>query len=251
MARELMGGRVMVRGQFEGGSLRLASTVVFLALSSASVEAASWDRQRRDAEELIVAGRAGEAAEIVRAAFEQALEDFESSRNTRTFGQGLLLRARIAASEGRYEDAAWDVQAASFFDADALQTEFEAWGEAGRFLRDVLDDQANRGRQAATATTAGITGAELLSMGRSATPPRLRRVCMDYEIEIEHLIDRDGRVKAPARLAGRQIPADIWFVALENLRQQKFQPAASGGEYVAFRSSTSLRFSSTAQGCKR
>jgi hypothetical protein len=115
----------------------------------------------------------------------------------------------------------------------------------------VLDEQGERNREAVNAETLGVVGPELLDMGRSITPARLRRLCVDEEIEIEHLIDRDGRVKAPTRTTQRNVTADLWFVALENLHRRRFQPASRNGEAVAFRSSTSLRFSSMAQGCRK
>ena len=234
--------------------IRYRTVVGWAALALLAVApsfGASWDRQRRDIEEWIAAGRGAEANAALQQAFDQAIEDFESSRNGRIFAQGLMLRARLGAAEGRYDDAVWDVQAATFFDAEIASFDFSVWGEAGRFVRDVLDEQGERNREAVTAATPGVVGPELLDMGRSITPPRLRRLCVDEEIEIEHLIDRDGRVKGPTRTTQRNVTADLWFVALENLHRRRFQPASRNGEAVAFRSSTSLRFSSMAQGCRK
>lgn len=234
-----------------GTRSRLGWAAAALLLLAMPIHGASWDRQRRDIGDWIASGRGAEATVALQQAFDQAIEDFEGNRNGRVFSQGLMLRARLAAVEGRYEDAVWDFQAASFFDADLALYDFSSWGESGRFVRDVLDEAANRSRDAATAATPGVVGPELLDMGRSVTPPRLRRLCVDEEIEIEHLIDRDGRVKSPVKVTARSVPADLWFVALENLHRRRFQPASRGGEAVAFRSSTSLRFSSMAQGCRR
>ena len=181
------------------------------------------ERARRDGRYETVMAAAGALAEDMA----QRLPAGEAGR--RALALTLTYHAIGAVMMKRPDDALWSWQIAQNLNP-ALRTAPipKSYGDAGAWLAarrlrqpGVFDGAVDAPSQAAVPSVAPSTA---LSEGGE-------REGLEDALEIEAVIDREGRVQAPVVVGGGESPGQV-YSALSNLREWRFEPAREAGEPV-------------------
>ncbi|HEX9945878.1 MAG TPA: energy transducer TonB [Thermoanaerobaculia bacterium] len=152
------------------------------------------------------------------------------------------LRAIAEAGLGRKDDAAWHWDTALNLFPDIGKTDVSPYGPAAeelrfRTLRDPEAEEAVRNRLEALRAVWGAEGKEvvpprILKQPRPHFPKALAALGTNGILVVEVIIGEDGRVRAPLVLDLQGGGPAMKYVALDSLREWRFEPAKLDGKAV-------------------
>ncbi len=155
---------------------------------------------------------------------------FPASPAGRVMVASALAQQAVAEAEsGQREDALWHWQVAQNLNPGLGEASLaEAFGEAGAWLETHRLRVPGTLDAAPTPADAEVTPPAPLSVPYPEVPPELRSAWTSDSLDIEVVVDSDGRVRSPVVLGGGELPGKILF-GLGTLRQWRFRPALADG----------------------
>lgn len=236
-------------------SARLLPLVLLLAAGLAATAAEGgrgakgWDEQLERVTAAIEEGRYGPARSSARALVEEmarlldeASRRGDEAQDREIFGIALSRLALAEAGLGQEDDAVWHWWVAQSFHPGLADADLARHGAPGSLLERRLAAEraaALGGKQAPVPVNASPPYRD--AEGREIRPPRKLEARLDPRIslpkrrgqvvEMQMVIDREGRLVEPKLLAYRSPGAAFW--AAESVRRWRFAPAELAGEPFA------------------
>jgi TonB family protein len=215
----------------------LAAFLIVAALGAPARAAgpfAAWNRDLQKAIHDLETGSSKEAAKILDRLLQVYVQEAgPTGANERNLGTLLLYRAIAEQDLGRIEDARWDLDLAKNFLPGIAEFDLGRFGAAGTEIHDYARTEPDLPEATPDPAPAG----------QEVTPPRVKKhVRPNYtfggrvfktqgELEVEVVIDKQGRVSHPKVIRKLSNPA-LSYAALEALRRWEFEPATLDGRPV-------------------
>ncbi len=196
-----------------------------------------WRSGFEQIERDLAAGRWPEAAGAAGALANRMARLFPASREGRALVATALTMQAIAEVEaGRRDDALWHWQVAQNVDPELRRASLDTLGEAGAWLEahrlrapGTLDGEPPAGAVAPEARQRDeVTPPAPLSVPIPEPPRELGLAWASDRLEIEVVVDVEGRVRSPVLLRGGKLPGKVYF-GLAALEQWRFRPALAAG----------------------
>lgn len=165
-----------------------------------------------------------------------------------------VFRAIAEAELGHQEEAEWFWDSALNLFPDVAKTDLSPYGEKALALRQrtlrALEQKTPAETQAGTEKEGGYT-----FVGKSIERPRIvRQIRPEYPkalallgseglVLVSSVIGEDGRPRQPVLLSAKGSGAGMRYVALDTIRQWRFEPAKLEGKPVAVNYVLTINFS--------
>lgn len=206
--------------------------------ASADRRAASWEEQVQQVSASLEEGQYQQALSAARALVEEMARRSDDGKGRELFGSALANLALAEAGTGEVDEAVWHWSIALAFQPSLAEVDLTGYGEPGELLRRRLAEER--------AVAIDIGNPEPVSekpppgdaKGQQTRPPRKLRARMDPRmslpkrrgqvVQMQMIIDRDGRLLQPKLLSYSSAGAAFW--AAESVRRWRFAPAERAGE---------------------
>jgi len=189
-----------------------------------------WDERLAKIESRLAAGDWNERG--ARKLIGKMVEDFAGfEADPATLARAAALLAIAEAGGGRREEATWHWHAAAALDPAAIRLDLSPYGDAGRFLAEIEPrrDGVLSKRYAAQSGAALRSAMPVERSDRTRfDPSRVQRGRVPPPVEIEVVVDVDGRPHEPVLVTPSRFPG-FAFAALESVSGWRFEPARTGG----------------------
>lgn len=195
----------------------------------------NWDVLMKRADGLLLEGEYKKARKILNPLIDEMVDEILTGDAKPLLATVSLLRALAEAGLGHERDALWDLHVAKSLDEKIAETSLAAYGEAGEFL--------SKPRVFDSKKTDGETGDHQSRVGQDLQAPRIKKQpkpkyplgkryqCLEDDVVVLSVIDKNGLTKNPELRSAED--AVLGFVALQALRDWRFEPARLHGEPIA------------------
>lgn len=227
---------------------RLSVLLCCLALSTQAAQAEradplkDWNNRLQSTRTHLLAGEHQQALDIVVPLQHEMMEGIQSGPGVaRSLGITVLLRALAEAGVGEMEAAAWDWHAAKALDPSMAEMDLTSFGVAGEALNSLtpiprneeaeqaLEKLKKGGSQKDSGET--VERPKAISTKTPKYPGALRKTCEQGVVELEMILDKEGRPRSPGLKSSEANPV-MALAALEAVRTWRFEPARYKGETV-------------------
>lgn len=201
-----------------------------------------WNNRLQSTRTHLLAGEHQKALDIVVPLQHEMMEGIESGPGVaRSLAITVLLRALAEAGLGDMEAAAWDWHTAKALDPSMAEMDLTGFGAAGEALKALppipRDDEAERAleklKEGGSQKDSGekVERPKAVSTKAPKYPGALRKICAQGVVELEMILDKEGRAHSPGLKSSKVNPV-MALAALEAVRTWRFEPARYKGETV-------------------
>lgn len=221
---------------------------------------ADWNSRLQSTRTHLIAGEHQKALDLATPLLHEMMNSIQSGPGVaRSLALTVLSRALAEAGLGDMNAASWDWHTARALDPSIGELDLAPFGAAGAALKAVgpihrnteaeeaLENQKSSGKSK-KASKDRVEPPKVLSSHAPKYPKALHEICARGTVEVESIIDKEGRLRAPGLKDPRENPI-LAIAALEAIRTWRFEPARFKGEPVNVRYSLTVNF--TPQDCVR
>lgn len=221
---------------------------------------ADWNNRLQSARTHLIAGEHQKALDIAVPLQQEMMDGIQSGPGAaRSLAITVLSRALAEAGLGDMEAANWHWHTARALDSSIGEMDLTPFGAAGEALTSARpiprDEEAEKAMAEQKAggpqkdSKDKVERPKLLSSHAPKYPGALRAICARGTVELESIIDTEGRLRYPGLKSSEANPV-MALSALEAIRTWRFEPARFRGEPVNVYYTLTVNFK-IPQGCVR
>lgn len=221
---------------------------------------ANWNNRLQSARTHLIAGEHQKALNIALPLQQEMMDSIQSGPGAaRSLALTVLSRALAEAGLGDMEAAAWDWHTAQALDPAIATMDLTPFGAAGEALKGLgpipRNEEAEKALEEQKAGNAKADSEEKVERPKALAtkapkyPGALRAICARGVVQVESIIDKEGRLHSPGLKSPEANPV-MALAALDAIRTWRFQPARFKGETVNVYYTLTVSFD-IPQGCVR
>lgn len=192
----------------------------------------AWDARAKEVDALLLEGKYRKARKDLDLLIQEMVDEILDGDAKSMFATVSLLRALAEAGLGHERAALWDLHVARTFDEKIGGLTLTSYGEAGEFLTRVsaarADDEKNERK---IPKDARVEAPRKKKEPVPRYPIGKRFQCVGDLVALRAVIDRKGLPQKPTILSAED--SVLGFVALQALRDWRFEPAKYEGEPIS------------------
>ena len=219
-------------------------TVALAAGGHAETTAEKWVSDLAKSATLLQAGDHERSLKISERLLREMIDQLgRGDAAMRIFGGALTHKALALAGLGREEDALWHWHSVLTLDPAFEKSDLSSFGDAGAFLAANRDPRKpwNLAEEGGQPLTAEFTAPKTLKQVMPKFPRGAQFFGVEGVLVVSVMITREGTVRAP--VVRKALPAPtLSYVALEAIRQWRFQPATKNGTPIEVQFDLSVNF---------
>lgn len=212
--------------------LLLAAFVFATALQAQDATVERWKTQIDQSGESLKKGDHAKSLQISNALIEEMINRLGPGQGaSEIFGLVLAHKALALAGLGRNDEALWQWHTVIGLYPAYGSRNLSDYGNAGRFLMENRQVRSRSGDGAPAkggARTVNATAPKIKRRVEPRYPPGARAFGVSGALQVEVIIDTDGRVTAPSIIKALPAPT-MSYVALDAVRQWRFEPGKVDG----------------------
>lgn len=191
----------------------------------------AWDARAKEVDALLLEGEYRKARKELDRLIQEMVDEILDGDAKPMFATVSLLRALAEAGLGNERAALWDLHVAKTLDERIGGLTLTSYGEAGEFLTRVSAAKADEKNDRKIPKDAEIEAPRKKKEPTPRYPIGKRFQCVEDLVALQSVIDEKGLPQRPTILSAED--SVLGFVALQALRDWRFEPAKYQGEPIS------------------